>query len=103
MRVVKETYNWEEVMLDAAVESSHHFQFFLFIYLHLMHVTIAARKSITLSAFEPRELNLVCVEFRGSYAADFSGACIPSQALKCYKHFFLWLLENSDAKHEPYL
>lgn len=48
-----------------------------------------------------RELNLVCEEFRGSYAADFNGASIPAQAPKCYKHFFLWLLENSDAKHEP--
>lgn len=65
--------------------------------------TIAARKSITLSAFVLRELNLACVEFRGSYAADFNGASIPAQALKCYKHFFLWLLKNSDAKHEAYL
>lgn len=65
--------------------------------------TVAARKSKTLRAFTPRELNLACVEFRGSYAADFNGASIPAQALKCYKHFFLWLLENSDAKHEPSL
>lgn len=60
--------------------------------------TIAARKSITPSALT--ELNLVFVEFRGSYTADFNGASILAQTLKCYKHFFLWLHENSDAKHE---
>lgn len=65
--------------------------------------TIAARKSITPSASALTELSLVCVEFRGSYAADFNGASIPAQTLKCYKHFFLWLHENSDAKHELYL
>lgn len=62
--------------------------------------TIAARKSITLSASALTELNLFYVEFRGSYAADFNGASIPAQTLKCYKHFFLWLHENSDAKHK---
>lgn len=65
--------------------------------------TIIARKSITLSASALTELNLVCVEFRGSCAADFNGASIPAQTLKCYKHFFLWLHENSDAKHGLYL
>lgn len=69
----------------------------------LLAKTIAVRKSITLSTFMLRELNLLCVEFRGSYAADFNGASIRAQALKCYKHFFLWLLETSAGKHEPYL
>lgn len=49
--------------------------------------TITARKSITLSAFALRELNLACVEFRGSYAAAFNGASIPSQALKTLQTF----------------
>lgn len=90
---------------------SDYFHFFSFIYPFLRQATdacnphkgSAVRKSVVPSAFMLWELNHSCVEFRGSYATDFNGASIPAQALNRYKHFFLWLLENSDAKHEPYL
>lgn len=90
---------------------SDYFHFFSFIYPVLRQATGACgphkgstvRKSVVPSAFTLREFNHGHVEFRGSYATDFNGASIPAQPLNRYKHFFLWLLENSDAKHEPYL
>lgn len=92
--------------------SSDYFLFVcLFISPILIHATDACNpgkgntetKSIILSAFALRKLNHAGVEFRGSYTTDFHEASISALALNCYKHVFLWLLENSDAKHEPYL